>query len=193
MIINPTELALLMEKAARWFTFTSQKLNEHGISSEVTECRGCYDEDLGPYMQVELKMADINDKAPLIFAYDCYLKITYKVFLDMKKDRIATHYGYFPVGIIKKKEFSSMLNCALTGLSENIPKKSYDLTILAEDGETEEVYWNNSLEQSLNRILLAIDANDIVKKKIDKLRKITFTELEPIRHKYVEGLYEPKE
>ena len=32
-----------------------------------------------------------------------------------------------------------------------------------------------------------------VKKKVEKLRKITFTELEPIRHKYVEGLFEPKE
>lgn len=193
-MINPSEVALLMEKAARWFTFTSQKFSEHGIVSEVTECRGCYDDAIGaPYMQVELKMGDINDKAPMIFAYDCYLKITYKVYLDMKNDRIATHYGYFPVGLIKKEKFSNMLNCALTGNADNIPKKSYDLTILAEDGETEDVYWNNSLEQSLNRILLAMDANDIVKKKVEKIRKITFTELEPIRHKYVEGLYEPKE
>ena len=192
-MIYPSEVALLMEKAARWFTFASQKFSEHSISSEVTECRCGWDGDHGPYMQVELKMSDLDAKASMIFAYDCYLKITYKVYLDMKNDRIKTHYGYFPVGIIKKEEFSKMLNCALTGLSENIPKKSYDLTILAEDGETEEVYWNNSIEQSLNRILLAMDANDIVKKKIEKLRKITFTELEPIRHKYVEGLYEPKE
>ena len=192
-MIYPSEVALLMKKAARWFTFASQKFSEHSISSEVTECRCGWDEDHGPYMQVELKMSDLDAKASMIFAYDCYLKITYKVYLDMKNDRIKTHYGYFPVGIIKKEEFSKMLNCALTGLSENIPKKSYDLTILAEDGETEEVYWNNSIEQSLNRILLAMDANDIVKKKIEKLRKITFTELEPIRHKYVEGLYEPKE
>ena len=192
-MINPAEVAFLMEKASRWFTFTSQKFRAHDIISEVTECRGCYDDTLGPYMQVELKMSDINEKAPMIFGYDCYLKITYKAFLDIKNDRIATHYGYFPIGIIKKKEFSSMLNCALTGNADNIPKKSYDLTVLASDGETEDIYWTNSLEQSLNRILLAIDANDIVKKKVEKLRKITFTELEPIRHKYVEGLFEPKE
>lgn len=192
-MVYPSEIALIMEKAARWFAFTSQKLNEHGLATEVTECRGCYDEDHGPYMQVELKMSDLDAKAPMIFAYDCYLKITYKVFLDMKNDRIKTHYGYFPIGIIKKEEFSSMLNCALTGSSDNIPKKSFDLSVLASDGETEEVYWNNSLEQSLNRILLAMDSNDIVKKKVEKLRKITFTELEPIRHKYVEGLFEPKE
>lgn len=192
-MINSADVALLMEKAARWFTFTSQKFSEHDIASEVTECRCCYDDTLGPYMQVELKMGDINDKAPMIFAYDCYLKITYKVFLDIKNDRIATHYGYFPLGIIKKAEFSRMLNGALTGYADNIQKKSFDLTVLASDGETEEVYWNNSLEQSLNRILLAMDANDVVQKKLEKLRKITFTELEPIRHKYVEGLFEPKE
>lgn len=192
-MVYPSEIALIMEKAARWFAFTSQKLNEHGLASEVTECRGCYDDDNGPYMQVELKMSDLDAKAPMIFAYDCYVKITYKVFLDMKKDRIKTHYGYFPIGIIKKQEFSKMLNAALTGFSDNIEKKSYDLSVLASDGETEEVYWTNSLEQSLNRILLAMDANDIVKKKVEKIRKITFTELEPIRHKYVEGLFEPKE
>lgn len=192
-MINPSQVSSLMEKAARWFTFTSQKYREHDIVSEVTECRCCWDEDKGPYMQIELKIADLTEKAPMIFAYDAYLKMTYKVYLDMKNDRIATHYGYFPVGLIKKEKFSNMLNCALTGNADNIPKKSYDLTILAEDDETEDVYWNNSLEQSLNRVLLAIDANDIVKKKLEKIRKITFTELEPIRHKYVEGLYEPKE
>lgn len=193
-MIDPSKVALLMEKAARWVTFTSRKFSEHGITNEVTECRGCWNEDLGvPYMQVELKMGDLNDKAPMIFAYDAYVKITYQVYIDIKDDRIKTHYGYFPIGIIKKNEFSNMLNCALTGNSDNISRKSFDLTILAEYGETDEVYWNNSLEQSLNRILLAIDANDIVKKKVEKLRKITFTELEPIRHKYVEGLYEPKE
>lgn len=192
-MINPSDVALLMEKAAKWFTFTSQKFTEHGIVSEATECRCCYDDNFGPYMQVELKMSDINEKAPMIFAYDCYIKITFKAYLNIKDDRIITHYGYFPVGIIRKKEFSSMLNCALTGNSDNIPKKSFDLTILAEYLETDEVYWNNALEQSLNRVLLAIDANDVVKKKVEKLRKITFTELEPIRHKYVEGLYEPKE
>lgn len=192
-MINPAEVSFLMEKASRWFTFTSQKFSAHDIVSEVTDCRCCYDEDHGPYMQVELKMSDLDAKAPMIFAYDCYLKITYKVFLDIKNDRIATHYGYFPIGIIKKQEFSKMLNAALTGFSDDIQKNSYDLSVLASDGETEEVYWTNSLEQSLNRILLAMDANDIVKKKVEKLRKITFTELEPIRHKYVEGLYEPKE
>ena len=192
-MVYPSEIALIMEKAARWFAFTSQKLNEHGLASEVTECRGCYDDERGPFMQVELKMSDLDAKAPMIFAYDCYVKITYKVFLDMKNDRIQTHYGYFPIGIIKKQEFSKMLNAALTGDSDNIQKKSFDLSVLASDGETEEVYWTNSLEQSLNRILLAMDSNDIVKKKVEKLRKITFTELEPIRHKYVEGLFEPKE
>jgi hypothetical protein len=193
-MIYPSEVALLMEKAARWLTFTSQKYKEQSIATEVTECRCCWsDEKNVPYMKVELKVGDLDAKAPLIFAYDCYLKMSYNCFLDIREDRIQTHYGYFPMGVIKKEKFSDMLNAALTGQADNVPKKSYDLTILASDGETEDVYWTNSLEQSLNRILLVIDANDIVKKKVEKLKKITFTELEPIRHKYVEGLYEPKE
>lgn len=111
----------------------------------------------------------------------------------MKNDEIETHFGYFPIGIMKKEKFSDMLNAALTGAAENVPTRSFFITVTASDGETEEIYWNNSLEQSLNRILLAIDTNDIVKKKVEKLKKITFTELEPIRHKYVEGLFEPEE
>lgn len=193
-MIDPSEVALLMEKVARWMNFTSQKFRENGIVTEVTDCHNAWDEGKHvPYMAVELRLSDLRSKAPMIFVDDCYIKISYKAYLDIMQDKISTHYGYFPRGLVKKEFFQDMLNAALSGFTDNVDKKSVGLVTSASQGETEEIYWGNSLVQSLNRVLLAIDANDIVKKKVEKIRKITFTELEPIRHKYVGGLFEPGE